>query len=66
MTKNINCRHCQKNCKKLDMQECENYKPKADRPSNLPKLINEAIVKGDMELVKKLHEEQDAFFYGKC
>jgi pyruvate-formate lyase-activating enzyme len=62
--KNINCRHCQNPCKMAGKTECNKYQAKADRPSQLPKLINEAIVAGDMQLVKELQKERDAFYYG--
>lgn len=64
--KKSNCKHCQLSCKMSGKTECNKYQAIADRPSNLPKLINEAIVKGDMELVKKLQNELDQFNYGKC
>lgn len=64
MTKNINCRHCQKSCKMAGKTECSKYQAKADRPSQLPKLINDAIVKGDMQKVKELQKELDTFYYG--
>lgn len=66
MAKNIYCKHCSKSCKSLGVTECEKYEAKADRPNQLPKLINDAIVAGDLQKVKELQAEQDAFFYGKC
>jgi hypothetical protein len=46
--------------------ECSKYQAKADRPSQLPKLINDAIVSGDLQKVKELQKELDSFNYGKC
>lgn len=64
--KKINCRHCSKPCKLLGITECAKYEAKADRPARLPKLINDAIVSGNLQKVKELQDEQDSFNYGKC
>lgn len=64
MTKNTNCKHCQLNCKTQGKTECTKYNAKADRPSQLPILIREALNDKDHELVKKLQEEQFRFNHG--
>jgi hypothetical protein len=60
-----NCKHCSNLCKQQGKTDCNKYQAKADRPSQLPKLINDAIVSGDMQLVKELQKELDQFNYGK-
>jgi hypothetical protein len=64
--KKINCKHCQLSCKQHGKTECSKYNATADRPSQLPLLIREAINKCDHKKVKELKEELDQFYYGKC
>ena len=60
------CRHCQlvKKCNKGVVKECSKYNAIADRPTQLPTLIREAINKGDHKKVKELQIELDQFNYG--
>ena len=64
--KKINCRHCIKSCKQLGITECAKYEAIADRPNQLPKLINDAIAAGNLQKIKELQKERDAFYYGIC
>lgn len=51
------CRHCQSNCKKIGLVDCDKYNAKANRPEQLKDEINKAYKDHDYELAKKLSEE---------
>jgi len=51
------CRHCQSNCKKIGLVECDRYDAKANRPKQLEEQINIAYKNKDYELARKLSEE---------
>lgn len=63
--KGINCKHCQNGCKTKGKTECTIYNARADRPNQLPKLINEAIKAQQYTLVADLQKELNEFYYGK-
>jgi hypothetical protein len=51
------CKHCQLNCKRTGLVDCNKYNAKANRPEQLKEEINNAYKVGNYELAKKLSEE---------
>lgn len=62
--KNINCKHCQNDCKTIGKNECLKYLAKSNRPEQLKIDIKRAFALGFYEDAKKLQNELDQFYYG--
>lgn len=58
------CKHCQLNCKKIGLVDCDSYSAKANRPEQLRNQINEAYKNQDYELARKLSEELFRLMHG--
>ena len=59
-----NCRHCQLKCKTQGKTDCNKYNSIADRPSQLPALIREALIKMNYKEVERLQKELFYFNHG--
>ena len=62
--KNTNCRHCQLSCKTQGKTECYKYNDIANRPSQLPELIRNALNESNYKEVEKLQKELFTFNHG--
>ena len=59
-----NCKHCQLKCKTKGKTDCNKYNSIADRKSQLPALIREALIKRNYKEVEKLQKELFYFNHG--
>ena len=59
-----NCRHCQLKCKTQGKIDCKKYNSIADRPSQLPALIREALTNRNYKEAEKLQKELFYFNHG--
>ena len=59
-----NCRHCQLSCKTQGKTNCDKYNAIANKPSQLPALIREALINSNYKEVERLQKELFYFNHG--